>query len=193
MPKKEIGDLAWDDVFGTLAIVKLIYDETGIKMNTPLNEYSLLETYFEALDYAGSREESADDYCGGYIDKYSFTYMPRYYELCKEYGHLNKVKFSKNPFVLEAARLVDSEMRGIDSYCISWSLFTPKRIEKKKYPCLAVFFDPEFFQPIQLIESLCNIRAFYREGVIRLEKAIKAQKNKIIVMPNKTAERKKAA
>ena len=193
MSKRDISDIAFEDVIGTLAIVKLVYDETGIRMNTQLNEYSLCETYFEALDYAGDREESADDYYGGYIDKYSFKFMPRYYELCKEYGRMNKVKFSKNPFVLEAARLVNSEMNGVDSYCISWSLFTPKRIEKKKYPCLAIFLDPEFFQPVQLVEALCNIRAFYREGVIKLEKAIKAQKNNIIVMPDRTAERKIAA
>ena len=193
MSKNEWGDIALDDVLGTLAIVKLVYDETGIRMNTELNEYSLCETYFEALDYAGERIGSADDYYGGYIDKYTFPDMKRYYELCKEYGRINNVSFEKNPFVIEAFRQVDIEMRGIDSCCIDWSLFTPKKIVKKKYPCLAVFLAPEFFQPVQLVESLCNIRAFYREGVIKLEKELKAAKSKIIVMPDRSKERKKAA
>ena len=61
MSKRDISDIAFEDVIGTLAIVKLVYDETGIRMNTQLNEYSLCETYFEALDYAGDREEAADD------------------------------------------------------------------------------------------------------------------------------------
>lgn len=86
-------------------------------------------------------------------------------------------------------------MSGINSYCIEWSLFTPKKITDKKHPCLAVFTSPEFFQPVQLVESLYNIQSYYTEALKRLKAEMVQQETKIISLPAMTpkTERKQAA
>lgn len=89
-------------------------------------------------------------------------------------------------------------MDGINSYCIDWLLFTPKKETNKRWTCLAVFTSPEFTQLVQLVESIYNIRSFYEEGVKRLEEELSGKSNqqeKITRLPAilQEAERKIAA
>ena len=120
--------------------------------------------------------------------------MEEFYRLCREYGRRNRVSFQNNPYVREAANFVNQEMNGIDSYCIDWRLFTPKKATKKKWPCLAVFTSIEFYQPVQLVESLYNIRTYYMQALEKLKKALQSSQMKTLYLTevSQAAERKAA-
>lgn len=188
-------DYCMDDLLGILAIEKILYDHTGSIMGETLNDGFLMESCYYALgDVADSISAEMDDY-DSYIQKFFFPGMEEFYRLCREYGRKNGVSFKNNPYVKEAADFVNREMNGIDSYCISWSLFTPKKVTQKKWPCLAVFTSVEFYQPVQLVESLYNIRTFYMDGVKRLKAEMEQQETKTISLPAivPEAERNQAA
>lgn len=188
-------DYCMDDLLGILAIEKILYDHTGSVTGETLSEGCLMEACYYALeDVAPSVSAETGDY-DTYIQKFCFPGMEEFYRLCREYGRKNGVSFKNTPYVKEAVDFVNQEMNGIDSYSIGWSLFTPKKVTQKKWPCLAVFTDPEFYQPVQLVESLYNIRTFYMGGVKRLKAELEQQETKIISLPAivPEAERNQAA
>lgn len=190
----EETDHCIDNILGILAIEKIRYDHTGAFNGMPLDSDFFPEAYYDALDdVAPSVSAEADDY-DSYIQKFCFPDMREYYRLCREYGRKHKVSFQRNPFVKEAKAFVNDEMCGIDSYCIEWMLFTPKTETEKKWPCLAVFTSVEFYQPVQLVESLFNIRSFYKNGVKHLKTEMEHQ-TKIVSLPAilPETERKQAA
>ena len=192
----EEPDICMDDLLAILSIEKICYDHRGVCNATPLDSDFLWETAYEALnDVASYTENGSVDAWDTYVQKFQFPDMQKYYDLCRAYGKKHRIAFKNNRFIKEAADFVADEMNGINSYCIDWMLFTPKKETEKRWPCLAVFTSPEFYQPVQLVESVYNIRSFYEEGVKRLEEELKGQTEKIIRLPAALpeAERKIAA
>ncbi len=189
----EVPEVCMDDVLGILAIEKIRYDHTGECEDTLLDEDYFPDAYYTAL-YAVAKEydygsiEMADTY----VHKFCFPAMREYYRLCREYGKNNRISFDRNRFVTEAKVFVNSEMGGIRDYSIDWLLFSPKSETQKRWPCLAVFTGVEFYQWVELIESLFHIRSFYENGVKRLKTEINRLESKIIQLPDE-AERKQAA
>ena len=183
----EEPDICMDDLLAILSIEKICYDHTGVCSATPLDSDYLWETSYEALNDAASYTENGSlEAWDTYVQKFRFSGMRRYYDLCREYGRKHLIAFKNNRFVKEAADFVSDEMNGINSYCIDWMLFTPQKETEKRWPCLAIFTSPEFYQPAQLVESVYNIRSFYEEGVKRLEEELsnqKTQKEKITRLP----------
>lgn len=182
-----------DDLLGLLAIEKILYDHTGSINGELLDSDFFVEAYYTALDdVAPSISATIDEYdC--YIQKFRFPGMEDFYRLCREYGRKNQVSFQNNRYVKEAKDFVNREMNGIDSYCIHWSLFVPKKTTDKKWPCLAVFTDPEFYQPVQLVESLYNIQSYYTEAVKRLKTELNPPKKEIIRLPAAMPEAERTA
>ena len=134
----ESPDLYMDDLLGILAIEKIRYDHTGFIAGESLYGDDFPVVCYDALgNVADSISADVDD-CDTYIQKFCFPGMEEFYRLCREYGRRNRVSFQNNPYVKEATGFVNQEMNGIDSYCIGWRLFTPKKATKKKWPCLAV-------------------------------------------------------
>ena len=192
----EEPDYCMDDLRAILSIKKICYDHMGICNSIPLDSDYLWETMYEALnDAAAYTEDSFVDAWGAYVQKLRFPNMQKYYDLCREYGKKHRIAFKNNRFIKGAADFVNSEMNGINSYCIDWMLVTPKKETEKHWPCLAVFTSPEFYQPVQLVESVYNIRSFYEEGVKRLEEELNRPLEKITRLPTALpeAERKIAA
>lgn len=192
----EEPDICMDDLFAILAIEKICYDHTGACDDTPLDSDYLWKTEYEALNNAAPYTEYGSmDAWDTYVQKFQFDGMQRYYDLCRKYGRKHRIAFINNRFVKEAADFVADEMNGINSYCIDWMLFTPKKETEKRWSCLTVFTSPEFYQPVQLVESVYNIRSFYEEGVKRLEEELSGQTPKITQLPAALpeAERRTAA
>lgn len=190
----EDPDLYMDDLLGILAIEKIRYDHTGSIVGEMLygDEFPLV--CYDALgDVADSTSALVDDY-DRYIQKFCFPGMEEFYRLCREYGRKNCVSFKNNPYVREAADFVNQEMNGIDSYSIAWSLFTPKKVTKKRWPCLAVFTDAEFYQPVQLVESLYNIRSYYMQALEKLKAELQLSQKELHLLPkvSQTPERSAA-
>ena len=187
-------DLCMDDILGILAIEKIRYDHTGAIVGKTLDSDFFPETCYEALDdVADSIIANVDDY-DVYIQKFLFPGMEEFYRLCREYGRKKRIYFKNNPYVREAADFVNREMNGIDSYCINWRLFTPKKVTDKKFPCLAVFTDVEFYQPVQLVEALCNIRTYYKQALEKLKEELRPPQAELLLLPavSQAAERNAA-
>ena len=190
----ESPDLYMDDLLGILAIEKIRYDHTGFIAGESLYGDDFPVVCYDALgNVADSISADVDD-CDTYIQKFCFPGMEEFYRLCREYGRRNRVSFQNNPYVREAANFVNQEMNGIDSYCIDWRLFTPKKATKKKWPCLAVFTSIEFYQPVQLVESLYNIRTYYMRALEKLKKELQSSQMKTLYLTevSQAAERKAA-
>ena len=97
-----------------------------------------------------------------------FPSMRPFYDLCREHSRRHRINFKRNPYVLEAAKVVNSYMGGIDDYDIDWQLCAPKKEYPKKRCELVVYTGMEFYQPVELVESLCEIREFYIEAEKKL-------------------------
>ena len=161
-----------DYTLGVLSIEKLLHDHLGAVMGTPIDEDYLYECMDEAIS------EIAQDVECGYNDDWAMTIchivfpsMRPFYDLCREHSRRHRINFKRNPYVLEAAKVVNSYMGGIDDYDIDWQLCAPKKEYPKKRCELVVYTGMEFYQPVELVESLCEIREFYikAEKKLRLE------------------------
>lgn len=187
-----------DYLFCMLSISKIVYDNMGVLVenNTVFDTDYFWEIYYGAQEMAGEEvAESYDEDNDNYITKYCFPYMREYYTLCREYGRKCQIAFRNNRYIRKSYEFVESQMSGIGSYCIDWKLFVPKKNVGSKYACLLVVQDSEFFQPLELIEALFNIRAFFADGVQKLKKELGITESKIISLPqiNAAEERKKTA
>jgi len=168
----EEREIPMDALLSILAIEKLRYDN-GVKIYGEILDIECFwETCYIALEDVASSVSAPIDECNAYIQKFCFPSMEDFYRLCREYGRKNQVSFKNNRYVKEATDLVNYEMNGINDYCINWCLFTPKKTTEKKWPCLAVFTSVEFYQPVQLVQALYNIRSYYKEAVKRLEEEL---------------------
>ena len=180
-----------DDICGILIMVKAVYDATGYKIESILDGDYFFDVYMEAIESAANELEYGTVMDYDNVNKYGFPQMDEYYELCRKYGRINRLSFKDNPYAKKAKEKVYTEMESINSYCLNWALFTPKKRTKKRYNCLWVITDPEFNQHVTLIKALCNIRTFYKEGVEELKKELEP-KPQLKLLPMKK-EIKKAA
>lgn len=166
---------------GVLAIEKILYDCLGEIVGIEIDGDYIFETLLYALDLVSNRyHHSFNEYNAEDITKIQFPSMVEFYELCQEYGRKHRISFKENPYVKDAEDYVDSEMRSIGSYSIGWSLFTPKIISEKRWPCLVIFTDDYFEQPVYLIEALCNIRDYFIRSTEKLKKELENHKAQII-------------
>ena len=180
-----------DVICGILIMVKAVYDATGYKIENTLDGDYFFEIYMDAIESAANELEYGMICDYENVNKYSFPQMDEYYELCRKYGRINRISFKDNPYYKKAYDYVYSEMESIYSYCIDWTLFTPKKRTKKRYNCLWVKTDPEFNQHVTFVKALCSIRTFYKEGVEELKKELEP-KPQLKLLPMKK-EIKKAA
>lgn len=170
----EICRLDMDSTLAVLVIEKILYDHGYPLLGTPLDEDSLLEASFEAIEQVSENcVFTYDEEKQCEVFKLEFPEMERFNFLCKEFGRINHIAYKKNPYVKEANIWVNSEMSDIRSYAIDWALFTPKRMTKKKSTCLAIFLWPEFYQPVDLVDAVCNIRDHYKRSIDRIEKELR--------------------
>ena len=158
-----------DYTLGVLSIEKLLYDHLGIVTDSSIDADYLYACMDEAIF------EIVQDVAYGYNDNMGmsiahivFPSMRPFYDLCREHSRRHRINFKRNPYVLEAAKVVNSYMGGIDDYDVGWRLCTPKKEYPKKRCELVVYTGMEFYQPVELVESLCEIREFYIEAEKKL-------------------------
>ena len=158
-----------DYTLGVLSIEKLLHDHLGAVMGTPIDEDYLYECMYQAI------AEIAQDVECGYNDDWAmnifhivFPSMRSFYDLCREHSRRHRVSFKRNPYVRAAVQAVNEHMENIDDYDVNWRLCTPKKEYPKKRCELVVYTGMEFYQPVELVESLCEIREFYIEAEKKL-------------------------
>lgn len=162
-------DIAPEYVLDILSIEKSLYDHLGIILGVGLGSDYPYDCMFDAI------AEIAEDVQFAYNNDWEmnilhivFPSMRQFYSLCREHSWRHRINFKRNPYVLEAAKVVDEHMRNIDNYDVGWRLCTPKKEYRKKYCELVVYTGMEFYQPAELVGSLCEIRDYYIEAEKRL-------------------------
>ena len=157
------------EALGVLSIEKLLYDHFGIVTGAPIDSDYLYACMDEAIS------EIVQDVAYGYNDNLQmsiahivFPSMRPFYDLCREHSRRHRVSFKRNPYVRAAAQAVNEHMENIDDYDVNWRLCTPKKEYPKKHCELVVYTGMEFYQPVELVESLCEIREFYIEAEKKL-------------------------
>ena len=154
-----------DYTLGVLSIEKLLHNHLGAVMGTPIDEDYVYECMYEAI------AEIAQDVECGYNDDWAMNIFPSmrsFYDLCREHSRRHRVSFKRNPYVRAAAQAVNEHMENIDDYDVNWRLCIPKKEYPKKRCELVVYTGMEFYQPVELVESLCEIREFYIEAEKKL-------------------------
>lgn len=187
------GDVG--EALGVLSMEKLSYDHMGQILGTDLDSDYIFENQYETIYMmASSFYTEYDDRNDATIFIIMFPKMREYYELCREYGRKHKLSRKNNSFFTEAGKYVYKKLNQVNSYSIDWKLCTPKKIVKKKALQLIVFLGPEFFQPVELVESLFEIRDFYEEGVKKLKAELSENQPKpaLQLLPAKAEERSAA-
>ena len=162
-------DIILHYALGVLSIEKIMHDHFGVVAGFPIDADHLYACMDEAI------WEIAQDVSYGYNENWGmniahivFPSMRPFYSLCREHSRRHRISFKRNPYVKEAAKAVDEYMEGIDDYDINWRLCTPKKEYPKKQCELIVYTGMDFCQPVELVESLCEIREFYIEAEKKL-------------------------
>ena len=193
----EPADIMPAYALSVLSIEKLLHDYLGDVLGLPIDADYLYECRYEAIDeiaeyavYAYSRGGEMN------IDHIVFPSMRQFYSLCREHSRRNRISFKNNPYVQEAAKFVENQMRNIDDYDINWRLQAPKKEYPKKHCELIVYTGMEFFQPVELVESLCKIREYYIDAEKKLRLELYGEKTNeppVLLLPSPPAERREAA
>ena len=101
-------------VLGVLSIEKLLYDHLGIVTGTPIDADYLYACMDEAIfEIVQDVTYKYSDNLGMSIAHIVFPSMRPFYDLCREHSRRHRINFKRNPYVLEAAKVVNSYMGGI--------------------------------------------------------------------------------
>lgn len=186
------------------------------------NDIPNLEGYLESLrleevlfrneaTYTGNILNSEDYYCQAweavaelsdeYVDldytcsvlyKFCFPGLVKFYELCREHSKINKINFKKNPYVKNAEEHVYSIIKESYLQNITWNLWIPRKIVKKKRYTFIIETGCYFEQHIDLLDVLYEVRDYYDQLSKELDEELHG-KSKIIKLPQAQTETRKAA
>ena len=102
-------------VLGVLSIEKLLYDHLGIVTDSSIDAdylYACMEeAIFEIVQDVWYKYSEVMQMSIAHI---VFPSMRPFYDLCREHSRRHRIRFKRNPYVLEAAKVVDEHMRNID-------------------------------------------------------------------------------
>lgn len=169
-------------VLEVLKVRKSVYDKSGCLLKGELYEG---EVFSEAIDSIYSVSEDVDiwepdGYWGNTVFKITFPKMKSFYELCREESKMLGIALKNNPHYINAEDKVDSILDEIqsDSYC--WSLRVPQKDKNKKVCNLIVEVSEYFYEYLDLVTAIYEIREYYINAEFTLRQQINERKNKIV-------------
>lgn len=180
------------DAIQQLYIQKIVHESTG---KTPSESIDGDCMYGEALEAIGMCAPKVDSWYNEDYDnvlyKITFEKMHEYFELCRKQAKELKIPFKSHPLVIKAVEQIDRYMRYTNSYCLGWSTYIPKKLVKKKSYCLLIELSCEFYDYVELVDSLYSLRDYFIEAEANLRKNMETPK--IIKMPKKRKKQTRRA
>ena len=175
-----IGDIDHD--ISVLAMDKILYDNGFSVTDSEIHSDSEYNTFFEAL-------LSMD----GYIDELKVKYpdllvFKRYIGLALKYGSMNGLPNGNNFWISRLETHINNKMRSIGDYSYNWDY----NVSSTRKAFLKVYIGPEFYQTVEMIQTIASILHFAEASCKELERLTEKRKAEIIPM-KKRKERKKAA
>lgn len=192
----EYPEIEIDYALGLLSVEKIQFDHLGAVNGYALDPDFLYEAAFEAIDQICEVTDSGyNDDWNNNILKLVFPGMHSFYALCREQCKRERRSFTNFRHVKDAQNFVYREIGEINDYNIGARLITPKKQTEKKYCCLLIELGCEFYQYVELVETLCNIREYYLDAEKKLRKELYGMSEtvKVLRLPAPSSEARRAA
>ena len=182
-----IGDIDHD--ISVLAMDKILYDNGFSVTDSEIHSDSEYETFIEALlTTDGYIDEDESDETDFTVMVFRNVCFKRYISLALKYGSMNGIPKGNNFWISRLEAHISNKMRSIGDYSYDWDY----NVSSTKKAFLKVYIGPEFYQTVEMIQTIASILHFAEASCKELERLTEKRKAEIIPM-KKRKERKKAA
>ena len=135
------------------------------------------------------------DYTDSHLYFFRFEAMDEFYELCKEHSRRNRVKFKKDPYIIDAENHVLGIIgcSGVEN--AAWNYWIPPELKRKRQHRFLIELGCYFYEWVELIQAVFEIREYFITKVKEL-KAELYPAPKVLVLPTPVTtvpEERKAA
>lgn len=182
----EYPKIEMDNALGLLSIEKIQFDHLGTVNGDTLDADFLYDAVFEAIDQICDVTDSGyNDDWNNNILKLVFPRMHNFYAMCREQCKGERRAFANSRYVIDAQSFIYREIGEINDYNIEARLITPKKQTEKKYCCLLIELGCEFYQYVELVETLHNIRKYYLDAEKKLREELYGitETKKVLLLP----------
>lgn len=182
-----IGDIDHD--ISVLAMDKILYENGFPITDSEIISDSEFDTFFEALlttDGYIDEDESENLECTVMV--FRNDCLKRYIGLALKYGSINGLPNGNNFWISRLETHINNKMRSIGDYSYNWDY----NVSSTRKAFLKVYIGPEFYQTVEMIQTIASILHFAEASCKELERLTEKRKAEIIPM-KKRKERKKAA
>lgn len=172
------------DAIQQLYIQKIVHESIGKTTSDSIDGDGMYSEALEAIGMCSPTVETwyNEDY-DSVLYKITFEKMHEFFELCRKQAAQQKISIKSHPLVIKTYKEIDKRMYYTNSYCISWNLYVPQKLNKKKCYCLLFELSCEYYNYVELVDCLYSIRDYF----INAEKELREELEppKIIKMPKK--------
>lgn len=187
MFKSYIGDIDHD--ISVLDMDKILYDNGFSVTDSEIHSDSEYDTFFDALlTMDGYIDEGESDETDCTVMVFRNGCLKRYIGLALKYGSMNGIPKGNNFWISRLEAHISNKMRSIGDYSYDWDY----NVSSTKKAFLKVYIGPEFYQTVEMIQTIASILHFAEASCKELERLTEKRKAEIIPM-KKRKERKKAA
>lgn len=181
-----------DDIvhdMSVLVIDKYLYDNGFPITDNDISYDSEYETFYDALiQMDGEIDYDEGDETDSTVVAYRNDCLKRYIGLALKYGSINGLPKGNNFWISRLEAHISNKMRSIGDYSYDWDY----NVSSTKKAFLKVYIGPEFYQTVEMIQTIASILHFAEASCKELERLTEKRKAEIIPM-KKRKERKKAA
>ena len=181
-----------DDIvhdISVLVIDKYLYDNGFPITDNDISYDSEYETFYDALiQMDGEIDYDEGDETDSTVIVYHNDCLKRYIGLALKYGSMNGIPKGNNFWISRLEAHISNKMRSIGDYSYDWDY----NVSSTKKAFLKVYIGPEFYQTVEMIQTIASILHFAEASCKELERLTEKRKTEIIPM-KKRKERKKAA
>lgn len=181
-----------DDIvhdMSVLVIDKYLYDNGFPITDNDISYDSEYETFYDALiQMDGEIDYDEGDETDSTVVAYRNDCLKRYIGLALKYGSMNGIPKGNNFWISRLEAHISNKMRSIGDYSYDWDY----NVSSTKKAFLKVYIGPEFYQTVEMIQTIASILHFAEASCKELERLTEKRKAEIIPM-KKRKERKKAA
>ena len=147
------------------------------------------------LTYSIAQEVVYMEYTDSHLFFFRFDEMDEFYELCKEHSRRNRVKFKKDPYIIDAENQVLGIIgcSGVEN--AAWNYWIPPELKRKRQHRFLIELGCYFYEWVELIQAVFEIRQYFAKKVTEL-KAELYPTPKVLVLPTPVTtvpEERKAA
>ena len=134
------------------------------------------------LTYSIAQEVVYMEYTDSHLFFFRFDEMDEFYELCKEHSRRNRVKFKKDPYIIDAENHVLGIIgcSGVEN--AAWNYWIPPELNRKRQHRFLIELGCYFYEWVELIQAVFEIRQYFAKKVTEL-KAELYPTPKVLVLP----------